>query len=134
MDWINVRHQGYGCEDHGLKGCMPAGCTKLPSFNFPGMTPAARCGTHREEGMVNVRHRVCQHEGCGTEAKYNLPGEPHGAYCGQHKLKDMERVNTRRCSADGCDKRASFNHSGTAPPTLPVATNCSALLRMCLGA
>ena len=40
-----------------------AGCTKLPSFNFPGQTPASRCGTHREEGMVNVRHRVCQHEG-----------------------------------------------------------------------
>ena len=34
-----------------------AGCTKLPSFNFPGVTPAARCGTHREDGMVNVRHR-----------------------------------------------------------------------------
>ena len=76
------------------------------------MTPAARCGSHREEGMVNVRHRVCQHEGCGTEAKYNLPGEQHGAYCGQHKLKDMERVNTRRCCFDGCDKRASFNQPG----------------------
>ena len=89
-----------------------AGCTKLPSFNFPGQTPASRCGTHREEGMVNVRHRVCQHEGCGTEAKYNLPGEAHGAFCGQHKLKDMERVNTRRCNAEACDKRASFNHPG----------------------
>ena len=45
-----------------LDACF-AGCTKLPSFNFPGQTPASRCGTHREEGMVNVRHRVCQHEG-----------------------------------------------------------------------
>ncbi len=42
---------------------MRAGCTKLPSFNFPGQTPASRCGAHREDGMVNVRHRVCQHEG-----------------------------------------------------------------------
>ena len=104
---------------------MLAGCTKLPSFNFPGMTPAARCGTHREEGMVNVRHRVCQAEGCGTEAKYNLPGEPHGAFCGQHKLKDMERVNTRRCSADGCDKRASFNHSGR--PCCRLSPQCEGL-------
>ena len=116
MVCIIVSYMGHGCDNHVVRCSTRAGCTKLPSFNFPGMTPAARCGTHREEGMVNVRHRVCQHEGCGTEAKYNLPGEPHGAFCGQHKLKDMERVNTRRCSADGCDKRASFNHSGTALP------------------
>ena len=42
---------------------MRAGCSKLPSFNFPGQTPASRCGAHREDGMVNVRHRVCQHDG-----------------------------------------------------------------------
>jgi hypothetical protein len=95
---------------------LGTGCNKLPSFNYPGVTPAARCGSHREDGMVNVRHRVCQHEGCGTEAKYNLPGEQHGAYCGQHKLKDMERVNTRRCCFDGCDKRASFNSPGEPGP------------------
>lgn len=68
---------------HGLESslrCMKwrlfrTGCNKLPSFNVPGKTPAERCGSHREEGMVNVRHRVCQYEGCGTEAKYNHPGE-----------------------------------------------------------
>ena len=43
---------------------MGAGCAKLPSFNFPGVTPAARCGTHREDGMVNVRHRCALGTAC----------------------------------------------------------------------
>jgi hypothetical protein len=92
--------------------CSGAGCTKLPSFNYPGCTPAVFCGRHKDQSMVNVRHKVCQQHGCGTEAKYNHPGATNGAYCGTHKDPGMVRVNSRKCEADGCDRRASFNYNG----------------------
>jgi len=37
--------------------CGAEGCMKAPSFNFPGVTPGAFCGTHKRDGMVDVKHK-----------------------------------------------------------------------------
>ena len=39
---------------HGM--CDVAGCDKQPTFNFPNVRPAIKCGAHKEEGMVDVNH------------------------------------------------------------------------------
>ena len=38
------------------KECLYNSCTKLPSFNFKGRTPAY-CKQHAEDGMVNTRSK-----------------------------------------------------------------------------
>lgn len=37
--------------------CAEEGCMKAPSFNFPGVTPGTFCGSHKREGMVDVKHK-----------------------------------------------------------------------------
>ena len=39
------------------KHCAHPDCTKCPSFNYPGKTPGMYCGLHKQQGMVDVKHK-----------------------------------------------------------------------------
>lgn len=59
---LQPRTAAEGCEagaqvDVRNRHCAEEGCLKAPSFNFPGVTPGAFCGSHKREGMVDVKHK-----------------------------------------------------------------------------
>jgi len=49
---------------------------KRPTFNFPIVRPAIKCGAHKKEGMVDVHHAKCDVAGCDTRSYLNFPIEP----------------------------------------------------------
>ena len=65
-------------------------------FIFPGAKPGVRCGHHKEDGMVNVKNKVCEYDGCTTLPSFNFPGATSGVRFGHHKEDGM--VNPRRAA------------------------------------
>lgn len=47
--------------------------------------PAAYCVNHREEGMVNNRHKPCIFFGCRSHATFKEPGGSIPVYCAAHR-------------------------------------------------
>ena len=41
--------------------CAAGGCTSRSSFNWPGAALGLFCGSHKAEGMVNVRNKPVRH-------------------------------------------------------------------------
>jgi hypothetical protein len=88
-------------------------CKKGASFNNEGETKALYCNEHKEEDMVDVRHKMCIHPGCKTRPAYNIKGEEKALYCNRHKSSDMVNISEKRkCYYDGCSKRPNYNLSG----------------------
>ena len=52
------------------------GCQKRPTFNFPGVKPAKFCGSHKEEGMVNVVSPLCAAGACALFCFWCTPRLP----------------------------------------------------------
>ena len=69
--------------------CIHDGCRKYPAFNKEGETKGLYCGTHRKEGMIDVKHDRCIHEGCKTRPSFNKEGETKGLYCGTHRKEGI---------------------------------------------
>lgn len=77
---------------------------------MPGQKPVV-CSDHREEGMVDLKHKLCVIDGCNRHPYY---GEPNGKpdYCSQHKTEAMTNLRSRRCEFPGCQKQPSYAPSG----------------------
>ena len=91
--------------DHKLEYAMPMTCElcdKRPSFALPGEL-ARFCGTHREVGMVDVKHKTC--ELCDAQPSFALPGE-RARFCGTHRDVGMVDVVSKKCEL--CDARRTF--------------------------
>ena len=68
---------------------------------------------HKEENMVDVKHKTCIHEGCKTRPIYNKEGEKKALYCSEHKLEGMVNVIDKiMCIHPGCKTRPTFNKEG----------------------
>jgi hypothetical protein len=83
-------------------------CTKIPVFNLEGETKALYCGTHKKDGMVNVKSKRCLD--CSKRPLFNLEGETIALYCGTHKKDGMVNVKSKRCIE--CSKQPVFNLEG----------------------
>ena len=73
--------------------CDVAGCDKQPTFNFPNVRPAIKCGAHKEEGMVDVTNANCDVAGCDKRPTFNFPNVRPAIKCGAHKEEGMVGVN-----------------------------------------
>jgi hypothetical protein len=89
--------------------CQHEGCKLQPVFNFEGETKGKFCSTHKEEGMVDVKHDKCQHEGCKSRPHFNFEEESRGKFCGTHKVDGMVDVKNKRCEHEGCKLQPNFN-------------------------
>jgi hypothetical protein len=70
-------------------------CTKQAFFGYAGFKPYF-CTTHKEKGMIDVKHKRCQ---CGKSTKpvFNLSGESTAKYCATCKKDGMVDVINKRC-------------------------------------
>jgi hypothetical protein len=92
--------------------CIHPGCKKKPLYNDEDETKALYCGTHKLDGMVDVKNKKCIHPGCKTRPYYNVDGETKSLYCGTHKLDGMVDVISKKCIHPGCKTRPNYNVDG----------------------
>ena len=92
-------------DENGVK------CGKQPYFNYEGK-PAEFCAKHKEENMVDVKHKKCIHEGCKKLPVFNFEGRSTGVYCFTHKENGMIDIKNKKCIHEGCKKQPVFNFEG----------------------
>ena len=90
--------------------CKHADCKKVAVFNFASKTKGVYCFHHKEEGMVDVKHKKCLE--CKKIPAFNVEGETNGVYCADHKKKGMVNVVSKTCLE--CKKQPYFNVEGQA--------------------
>jgi len=95
-----------------FKMCFRDGCKVIPNYNYEGEMKGIYCGTHRLEGMVDVKHTRCISDGCKVQPYYNYEGKKKGLYCGAHRLEGMVDVKHNRCISDGCKVIPNYNYEG----------------------
>lgn len=62
------------------------------------------CGSHKKDGMVDVKTKRCQENGCNKLSAFNLPGEKGRKYCVLHKKEGMIDKMHKLCYEIGCEK------------------------------
>ena len=92
-------------------------CNSRATFNLPGKTGGVYCGSHRKDGMVNVKCKRCDFVNdnglpCYITPIYNVEGEQKGKFCIVHKEENMVNVTGKRCEMDGCRIIAQYNLDG----------------------
>ena len=92
--------------------CQEAGCTTRPNYNHTGSKHAVFCGKHKEDGMVDVKSKVCEFDGCKTRPTYNHTGSKHALFCVKHKEDGMVDVTSKTCKSDWCSTRFSDKYNG----------------------
>ena len=78
-------------------------CNTVASFGFPGTKRKETCATHKEEGMIDLRHAGCPI--CGRQASFGFPNS-FKLFCSKHKYFGMIDLKHKRCSE--CDKQAHY--------------------------
>ena len=82
---------------------------KGPNFNKPGETIGIFCKEHKEEDMIDIKHKRCAREGCTKWPGFNVPGEKAGKFCKKHKLDGMTSVASTKCMQ--CSAEAQWGRS-----------------------
>ena len=70
------------------------------------------CKLHAEDGMVNVRRKLCSNDSCTTIPSFNVEGSKTAAYCKRHALDGMANVRNKSCSHDSCTKMPTHHLEG----------------------
>jgi EsV-1-7 cysteine-rich motif len=84
--------------------CQTEGCKKQPVFNYQDEKSGLYCASHKKDGMVDVKHKLCEHPECDKQPAFDNPGGK-GRFCGTHKTAGMINVKSKRCEHSGCDKK-----------------------------
>jgi len=82
------------------------------SFNMEGQK-ALYCVSHKLEGMVNVKDRLCIHADCKVRPTFNSDGETIPLYCSEHKLEGMINVKDKSCIHPDCKVIPNYNIEGS---------------------
>jgi hypothetical protein len=77
----------------------------LPLGNIIGLY----CATHKEVGMIDIKHKQCEFAGCTKNPAFNLPDEKQAKYCATHKEVGMIDIKHKQCEFAGCTKQPTFN-------------------------
>ena len=56
---------------------------KHPYFNVPGVKTGRFCSEHKEEGMVDIKNKMCEHPHCVKRPHFNVPGSKTGRFCSE---------------------------------------------------
>ncbi|CAM9380783.1 unnamed protein product, partial [Laminaria digitata] len=83
---------------------------KHANCNVDGVKTSVYCHQHSEEGMVDVRNKVCLYNLCTRRPTFGIGGTKTPVYCKQHAVDGiMVNVRHKLCSHDPCMKYANFN-------------------------
>ena len=97
--------------------CRTYGCGKGARFGVPG-EKASHCGSHKEDGEIDVVSKLCETPSCSKHPSFGQPGEPKRR-CAEHKIHGDVGTKRDSCTVPGCPKRPSY-----APPG-EIAKRCS---------
>ena len=75
--------------------CEHPGCMKHPCFNVPGSKAGRFCSEHKEESMVDEKHKPCEHPGCIKQPYFNVPCRKARRFCSEHKEESMVDVKNK---------------------------------------
>jgi hypothetical protein len=92
--------------------CKENGCKVQPIYNKEGESKALYCSTHKQEGMVDVKHKKCIYQNCKVQPTYNKEGESKALYCSSHKQEDMVNVRDKTCKTYLCSIRVGDKYDG----------------------
>ena len=87
--------------------CEFDGCEKIPNYNFKGETKARFCASHKEDGMLDIKHKMCEFDGCETRANFGLPGNK-ATRCKTHVLEGMIPNPKKKCFHEDCKEIAIY--------------------------
>jgi len=81
------------------------------------------CATHKRDGQVNVRRKLCESEGCPKYANFCDDTTMQRRFCGKHKKANSTTWVRYRpaCGADGCARQPTFGNE-----TRRVRERCAA--------
>ncbi len=48
----------------------------MPNFNFAGEKGGLYCSQHKQEGMIDIKHKRCMHPDCPKRPSFNYTGAP----------------------------------------------------------
>jgi hypothetical protein len=65
--------------------CEAEGCRTVASFGSPVDGVTVSCGTHKQEGHVNLKHKRCEADGCDKRPHFGSPVDRVQRFCGPHK-------------------------------------------------
>lgn len=77
--------------------CIFEGCKKRAYFNKEGETKGLFCGTHRKEGMKDVKSKKCIHENCKKQPYFNKECETKGLYWSRETIQKGRVGATLTC-------------------------------------
>lgn len=84
--------------------CSDHECNRQPSFGYVNCL-ATHCSSHRKDGMINTRHKLC--ERCGVSARYGFPGQGD-IFCAEHRENGTIHFSNKQCITDKCRLRAEY--------------------------
>ena len=88
--------------------CQNTECQKIELFGLYGKK-AIYCKSHKQDNMIDVKHKNCIKEGCNIRPNYNLASETKPIYCFEHKTENMIDIINKRCIEEGCKYSRNFN-------------------------
>lgn len=89
--------------------CQHKKCNNRSNFNYSDQLNGLFCSTHKLDGMIDIKRKICLFDTCSTRANFNYIGEKHGKYCNKHKLDDMVNISIKKCEIDNCINKAIYN-------------------------
>jgi hypothetical protein len=90
--------------------CEVGECFTSAIYAFPDAKGRARCGQHKEKGMIMIAGHTCEIEGCSTAASFGRSlSDFNNIRCSAHKEEGM--VSRYCCKMDGCTSRAYYGYS-----------------------
>lgn len=68
------------------------------------------CGEHREDGMIDLKSKVCGQSGCSKRCSYGFPSaERIKEFCLRHAKNGMINLQAKRmCISAGCPVTANY--------------------------
>jgi len=78
--------------------CQYEDCQTRSSFGYIGSNKAIYCSKHKQEGMIDVKHKTCQFEGCQTRSSFGYIGSKKAIYCSKHKQEGMMDIKHLKMS------------------------------------
>ena len=72
--------------------CIGDNCSKIPTFNYPGISKGLYCKSHQKPGMINLKILRCIEEGCHSKATFNYSEMSKGLYCENHHKEGMINI------------------------------------------
>lgn len=54
--------------------CGFEGCMRMPNFNFAGEKGGLYCSQHKQDGMIDIKHKRCMFPDCTKRPSFNYTG------------------------------------------------------------